>query len=355
MKAPDILGLFGSKEAPAPPDLEAAALRSDRFRLEREGDWRRLDDIVTRLEKGRTREIADEDIAELPALYRTAASSLAVARETSLDKATLAYLEGLVLRAWYQVYGPRRGFVAWLRQFLGGGWARGVRELWLDICIALAAMIAGTIAGWGLVARDQDWYYALVPMELGGGARAPGATREALAETLKVESETGGLSGFAAYLFYNNASVSIMVFALGFAFGVPSLMLLVHNMALLGAMLWLYHSVGLLPDFLAWLAVHGTTELSAILLAGAAGLHVGRQMAFPGQRSIMQATAAAGRRAGVVMVGVVIMLIFAALLEAFPRQLAGTQTRTAIGLGMAFFWLLYFALSGRDRRRKVPA
>lgn len=354
MRAPTLLGLFGSKEVAPPPDIEAAALRSDRFRLEREGDWRRLDAIVTRLEKGRLRAVADEDIAELPALYRTAASSLAVARETSLDKATLAYLEGLVLRAWYQVYGPRRGFIAWLRLFLTGGWARGVREIWLDICIALAAMIAGTVAGWALVARDQDWYYALVPTQM-GGVRAPGASREALAETLRTESETGGLSQFAAYLFYNNASVSILVFALGFAFGVPSLMLLVHNMALLGAMLWLYHSVGLLPDFLAWLAVHGTTELSAILLAGAAGLHVGRSMAFPGQRSIMQATATAGRRAGVVMVGVVIMLILAALLEAFPRQLAGSQMRTIIGVSMAFLWFLYFSLSGRDRRRRGTA
>lgn len=354
MKAPDILGLFGKQELAPPPDIEAAALRSDRFRLGREGDWRRLDDIVTRLEKGRLRTIADADIADLPALYRTAASSLAVARETSLDKATLAYLEGLVQRAWYQVYGPRRGFVAWLRKFLTGGWARGVRELWLDICIALAAMVAGTVAGWALVARDQDWFYALVPVQM-GGVRAPGASREALAETLAVGNETAGLSQFAAYLFYNNASVSILVFALGFAFGGPSLMLLVHNMAMLGAMLWLFHSVGLLPDFLAWLAVHGTTELAAILLAGAAGLHIGRRMAFPGQYGIMQAAAGAGRRAGVVMVGVVIMLIVAAVLEAFPRQLAGSEMRTVIGVAMAFFWLFYFSLSGREWRRKAAA
>ncbi|WP_435418606.1 stage II sporulation protein M [Parerythrobacter aurantius] len=352
MKAPGILGMFSDKEVIAPPDIEAAALRSDRFRLAREGDWRRLESIVARLEKGRLRSIGDDDIAALPVLYRTAASSLAVARETSLDKATLTYLESLVQRAWYQVYGPRRGLVSWLRQFLAGGWGRAVRELWLDICIALAVMVAGTLAGWLLVARDQDWYYALVPTGM-ADTRTPGASREALLETLKVENETGGLSQFAAYLFYNNATVSIMVFALGFAFGIPSLMLLVHNMALLGAMLWLYHSVGLLPDFLAWLAVHGTTELSAILLAGAAGLHVGRQMAFPGQRGILEAASSAGRRAGVIMVGVVIMLIFAALLEAFPRQLADGATRATIGVAMAFLWLFYFTLSGRRDPRKV--
>ncbi|ABC64155.1 stage II sporulation protein M [Erythrobacter litoralis] len=349
MKAPILSGLFGGKDIAPPPDIEAAALRSDRFRLEREGDWRRLEDIVTRLEKGRLRSVADEDISDLPALYRTAASSLAVARETSLDKATLSYLESLVQRAWYQVYGPRRGLIAWLRQFFTGGWARSVREIWLDVCVALAVMTAGTIAGWLLVAQNQDWYYALVSTGL-ADTRVPGASREALAETLAVENETGGLSAFAAYLFYNNASVSILCFALGFAFGIPSLLLLIHNMAMLGALMWLFHSQGLLPDLLAWLAVHGTTEIFAILLAGSAGLHIGRKMAFPGVSSVLGAAADAGRRTAAVMVGVILMLVFAALLEAFPRQLAGSEARTIIGLFMLVFWCAYFTLSGRERR-----
>ncbi|GAA4043992.1 stage II sporulation protein M [Parerythrobacter jejuensis] len=352
MKAPVLSNLFGSKEVAPPPEIEAAALRSDRFRLERESEWRRLDDIVTRLEKGRLRGVADDDIADLPALYRTAASSLAVARETSLDAATLAYLEGLVQRAWYQVYGPRRGFIAWLRQFLTGDWARSVREIWLDMCIALAVMVAGTVTGWMLVAQNQDWFYALVPGDL-SDTRVPGASREVLAETLKVENDAGGLSAFAAYLFYNNATVSILAFALGFAFGIPSLMLLVYNMAMLGALMWLFHSVGLLPELLAWLAVHGTTELFAILLAGAAGVHVGRKMAFPGTATILGAAANAGRRSASVMVGVVLMLVLAALLEAFPRQLAGSEARTIIGLFMLIFWLAYFTLSGRERRKGV--
>ena len=105
------------------------------------------------------------------------------------------------------------------------------------------------------------------------------------------------MSAFAAYLFSNNAQVSILAFALGFAFGIPSLMLLVHNTAVLGAMLWLYHGAGLTLDFAAWLSIHGTTELFAILLSGAAGLHIGRSMAFPGTLPELEAAAAAGRRA----------------------------------------------------------
>jgi uncharacterized membrane protein SpoIIM required for sporulation len=349
MKAPNISSWFGRGTIAAPPDIESAALRSDRFRLEREGEWRRLEDIIKRMEGGGLKRIADNDLLALPTLYRTAASSLAVARETSLDAATLAYLEGLVQRAWFQVYGPRQGFARWLRDFLLGGWSRAVRAIWLDICIALFVMVAGAIVGWLLVAQDEEWYYRLVPGGL-ADTRVPGATREALLATLATEESAAGLSSFAAQLFSNNSAVCILAFALGFAFGIPSLMLMVHNMAMLGALLWLFAGQGLLVEISAWLSVHGTTEIFGILLSGAAGLHIGRAMAFPGTRSVLDAAAEAGRRGAVVMVGVVIMMIVAAILEAFPRQLVeGAGNRFVIGGAMLTFWLSYFFLY-RPRR-----
>ena len=344
MKLPALPRWFGHRHEEALPDLGSAALRSDRFRQEREGDWRRLDAIVTRMERGGLRRIADDDLIALPALYRIAASSLAVARETSLDAATLAYLDALVQRAWFQVYGPRMGFVRWLRDFLLGGWSRAVRALWLDIGIALFVMVAGTIVGWLLAAQDDAWFYRLVPTST-GDSRTPGASRDQLLATLAAEDSTSGLSAFAAQLFGNNSAVCILAFALGFAFGIPSLLLLVHNMALLGALLWLFDGQGLVVELAAWLSVHGTTELFGILLAGAAGLHIGRSMAFPGDSAVLDAAAAAGRRSAVVMVGVVIMMIVAALLEAFPRQLVDdTAGRFVIGGTMLLVWLSYFFL-----------
>lgn len=334
--------------------IESAALRSDRFRLERQADWQRLEAIVTRMEKGRLRRLSDEDLLALPGLYRTVASSLSIARETSLDAATLAYLEALVQRAWFVVYGPRSSLWDWLRGFLGGGWSAAVRTIWLDILVALAVMVAGTAVGWLLVAHDVNWYQVLVGGDMAGG-RVPGATPEALRRTLFGASGENGMSLFATQLFSNNSQVSILAFALGFAFGIPSLLLLVHNMAMLGAMLWLYHGAGLLVDFAGWLAVHGTTELFAILLAGAAGLHIGRSLAFPGNRPVLQATAEAGRRAALVMTGVVLMLIVAALLEGFARQLVDqTFGRFAIGGFMLALWCAYF-FAFKGNRGKVRA
>jgi len=330
--------------------LASALLRSDRFRTEREADWRRLEAIVTAIEKGRFKRIADEDLLALPQLYRTVASSLSLARAISLDAATLRYLEGLVQRAWFVVYGPRSSLGAWLRAFLSGGWSRAVRGLGVDLLIALSVMVAGAIVGWLLVAHDPDWYGALVPGQY-ADTRVPGATREVLRAGLFGQSQQDGLGAFAAYLFSNNAGVSILSFALGFAFGVPTLMLLVQNTAILGAMLWLYHGAGLTLDFAAWLSIHGTTELFAILLSGAAGLHIGRSMAFPRDRSVLAAAAEAGRRAAQVMAGVVLMLVVAALLEGFGRQLIdNTAGRLSVGGFMLALWLAYFFAFARDPR-----
>jgi uncharacterized membrane protein SpoIIM required for sporulation len=335
----------GSEQA-----IAAAMLRSDRFRLEREGDWVRLDAMITAMEKGKLRRLDDADVMALPVLYRNLLSSLSIARESSLDAGLIAYLESLTLRAYFIVYGTRTTFGGWCRSFFGGGLSRAVRAIGFDLVVALLVMAIGVALGFYLVAADQQWFYRLVPAQF-SDVRVPGASREALLGTLFGKETGDGLSVFAAYLFSNNAQVAILAFALGFAFGVPTLLLLVYNTASLGAMLWVFASRGLTVEFVGWLSIHGTTELLAILMAGAAGLHVGRALGFPGVRGHLAALSHAGRTAAQVMTGVVVMLIVAGLLEGFARQLVqSTELRYLIGYGVLALWLAYFFLAFRQRR-----
>lgn len=337
----------------ADQELQTAALKSDRFRLEREADWLRLEDIVTRMEKGKARRLSDEDVLALPTLYRTLLSSLSIARENSLDAGLIEYLEGLALRSYFLVYGTQTSLGRWLGEFFGGGWSRAVRAIKVEIWIALLVMIAGSLVGYALVAADTDWYYALVPGNF-SEVRVPGASEEVLRETLFGTENQDGLGVFAAFLFSNNAQVAILAFALGFAFAIPSILLLIHNLALLGAMIWVFAQRGLTVEFVGWLSIHGTTELFAILLAGAAGIHVGRSIAFPGSRSHLAAASSAGKRAALVMAGVIIMLICAGLLEGFARQLINnTGARYAVGGAMLTFWLVYFFVFGRRQIGEV--
>ena len=85
------------------------------------------------------------------------------------------------------------------------------------------------------------------------------------------------------------------------------------------------------------------TELFAVILAGAAGLKIGWAVAFPGARRRLDAIMEAGRTAGVAMAGVVVMLMFAGLLEGFGRQLiADTGLRYAVAAATGLMWALYF-------------
>jgi uncharacterized membrane protein SpoIIM required for sporulation len=323
---------------------EAAVQTLKSFRAEREVDWARLETILDRVEKRSPKALSDDDLFALPVLYRATLSSLSVARATSLDRGMIDYLEALSLRAYLYLYGIERGIGKRIAHFFTHDWPGAMRALWGETLVALALLVAGVVAGWLLVAADVSWYPAIVPEGMAQG-RGPEATAALLKSMLYDKAGREWLGPFAAYLFTHNAQIAILAFALGFAFGIPTLLLVLYNGAMLGALLQVYFSKGVGVDLAAWLSVHGTTELFAIVLAAAAGLRIGTRVAFPGALSRMAAARKAGRTAATAMAGVVAMLLVAGLLEGFARQLVNDLTlRFAIGGAMLTLWITYFYL-----------
>ena len=315
-----------------------------RFRSERESEWRKLEDLLNRAERKSVRALSDEELLSLPILYRGALSSLSVARETSLDLELVTYLEDLCTRAYFFVYGVRTSAGSRIANFFNHDWPAAVRSLWRETLAACLLTLIGVLAGYALVANHPSWYGAFVPSELAGG-RDFDATTEFLRGTLYHDEGAQGLSAFATFLFTHNSQVAMLCFALGFAFGVPTAMLLVHNGAMLGAMFALFVSRGLGSELGGWLIIHGSTEFFAIIIAGAAGFRIGWSVVFPGEESRMNAAVHAGRNSALAMAGVVVMLLVAGLLEGFGRQLITVDMlRYVVGLSMLALWLAYFYL-----------
>lgn len=327
--------------ASVPADGVRQSLAS--FRSERERDWKAFEELITRAEKHSPKALTDEELLSLPVLYRSTLSALSVARATSLDNALIAYLESLCLRGYFYLYGARRGLVERIADFFIHDWPDAIRDLWRETLASVALMVVGFVAGFRLVATDKTWYDAIIPADLAGG-RGPDATVEWLRMGL-YDGGDGYLSTFAAYLFTHNVQVSILAFALGFALAVPTVLLVLMNGCILGAMFYVFWSKGLGYEFGGWLFIHGSTELFAICIAGAAGMRIGTRIAFPGALSRMRAAAKAGRVAASAMVGVAIMLLTAGLLEGFGRQLITSDgLRYAVGGGFLALWLVYFYL-----------
>lgn len=321
---------------------DAPLLKSQRFRQAREDDWRRLERLMDKAEKGSAAKLTDEEILAVPVLYRSTLSALSVARETSLDQGLIDYLETLSARAYFFVYGSRATLRDRLAAFFRHDWPASVRGLWRETLVSAALMLLGAVVGAWLVMHDPEWFHAFVPVDLAGG-RDPGASTDTLRAALDGAKGADGLSVFAAFLFTHNAQVALMAFALGFALCLPTGLLILYNGATLGAFVALYASRGLGVELGGWLLIHGATELFAVILAGAAGLRIGWAVAFPGRGHRLDAAVQAGRRAGVVMGGVVVMLLLAGLLEGFGRQLiADTGLRYAVAGATALIWGLYF-------------
>ena len=329
-------------------------LRSYRFREEREADWHKLDKILTRASNRGVSSLSDEDMQALPRLYRQAVSSLSVARAISLDQNVVNYLESLCTRAYFFVYGTRTRLSARIGEFFSRDWPRVVSNAWKQVLLSALCLFGAWAFAFYLCMQDMEWYWTFH-----GGTfdpRNPNATTDYLRSTLY--DSGGGLSdwlaAFAAQLFSHNSQIALFCFALGFAFGIPTALLLIYNGLYIGSFYALFWSRGLGYELTGWLMIHGVTELFAIILAGAAGFLIGGSVAFPGRKSRMSSARQAGQDAAMMAVGAVIMLFIAAILEGFGRQLITSDIlRYAIAATSLIVWLSYFFAPKRSRRIAV--
>jgi len=328
----------------SPPPLEII-LRSSEFRRARETSWRDLAGLVERIEKHGIRALSTDELQSLPLLYRAALSALSVARSIALDRNLLLYLDNLSLRAFLCVYGPRIGFWRGFQDFLRHGFPAAVGSARWHILIAVVALAIGGVAGFMLTVAEESWFSVLVPASLAAG-RGPASTRAELYQKELFAPWPGALNAIAVlanFLFTHNTVVGILAFGLGFAAGIPTILLTGYQGIVLGAFMALHYNRGLAVDFLGWVSIHGVTELTAIVLCGAAGLLIADKILFPGRYSRIDNLAIHGRTAGQIAVGAVLLLFVAAILEGVFRQLVqATPARLGIAAATVLVWSCYF-------------
>lgn len=330
--------------------VETVTLRSARFRAEREADWRLLESLVAQAERRGLQRMDFAAARDLAASYRRATTSLAIAREISLDRALLDYLEALTARAYLCVYAPQERLGGLVRRFFTASAPQALRRSWLFILIGFLCMGLGGLTGYLLYLENPSWYFVFLPPELAGG-RSPDATTSYLRSVIySNDPDTSGLGAFATFLFSHNTRIAIFVFGLGVFVCLPAIALTFYNGLGIGAILALHVDRGLGWDMGGWLSIHGVTELSAICIACGGGIQLGAAILFPGDRTRHEALQLAGRDAVKLALVAAVMLVVAAILEGFFRQMVqDMSTRYAIGWGIGALWLAWALLAGRRR------
>ncbi len=116
---------------------------------------------------------------------------------------------------------------------------------------------------------------------------------------------------------YNNIKVSFTAFASGLFTSLATAYLLFTNGIMIGAFQWFFHEQGLLWDSFLTIWIHGTLEISAIIVAGAAGITMGNGWLFPKTYTRIESFKRSAKRGAKIVIGTVPMFILAGFLESF--------------------------------------
>lgn len=317
------------------------------FVRKRSNAWERLELLLARTSRRGLRRLDADELFELGRLYRCATSDLAYAQGHGFDALTVAYLNRLTARAHAYVYGASvQSGRARITRFFTHTFPAEFRRSWpyIGVCIALTILWASV--AYVIVGHDPSNATALLPE-----AMVPAHITKSLHDSNFAFGPTDS-AAMSSFIITNNIRVSILTFAAGIVtLGVFTIYLIVLNALMLGALGALYTQAGFGPDFWATVAPHGFIELTAIQIAGGAGLLIASGVLLPGRLRRRDAIAQNGKRAGVLAGGVVAMLCVAGTIEGFFSPLRyPADVRAAVGIVTAVLLIAYFGFAGRIAR-----
>jgi len=133
---------------------------------------------------------------------------------------------------------------------------------------------------------------------------------------LKVYEDDDQLSMFMR-ITTNNIGVALLTFVAGFLLSIGTHFLLFKNGVMLGAFQYYFHTKGLLLTSFLGIWIHGAFEISAIVLAGGAGLTIGNSWLFPGNQSRGQALKNGASRGIKIMMVLIPFIVAAGFLESY--------------------------------------
>ena len=179
-------------------------------------------------------------------------------------------------------------------------------------------------------------------------------------EPMGVYGKESGMTMFLG-ITMNNILVSFRCFAMGLFTSIGTGLMLFYNGIMVGAFQTFFHQHQLLWESSLAIWLHGTIEISSIIVAGAAGISLGNGFLFPGTYKRMESFRRGAIRGMKIVVGTVPLFILAGFIESFVTrhtELPDIVRLTVILLSLAFviyyFVYLPWKLYGRQTKKKKP-
>lgn len=313
----------------------------NRFIDERKDNWQRLEDLLRMLSGTSLRGLSKLEVREFGELYRRASADLAIARAETRDPKLVNYLNSLVIRAHGKIYRADSNGASIVKKFFVQDFPRAVRDssrFWL---LAVAVFFISGILSFLLTNYDPVFGSALGLDDV----KVMAETDQKWWLSLNDSNQIG-----SSRILTNNIMVAILAFAFGAFFGVGTLYILLMNGISIGGVLGVCYRTN--PAFgnalVDFMVAHGVMELTAIFLAGGAGMMIGYALIVPGDLTRSQALKKAGGEAAKIVIGCAFILFITGIIEGFLSPSPAPnfiKYGTGIITGLLFF--TYVAVVGR--------
>jgi uncharacterized membrane protein SpoIIM required for sporulation len=286
--------------------------------------WNRLQQLTHRAGTNVTR-LSGAELKELIALYQRTAGHLSYAQTNFHDPVLNARLSQQLAASGAIIYGSRPRSLRSAGQFFTRTFPAALWRVRAFVAVSAVLTFGPALAVGGWLANS--------PRAV--DATAPAAVRQAyINQDFAAYYSSQPAATFATEVYTNNIRVAALAFAGGILVCLPTAYLLVSNGASVGQAAGLFAAAGQSSKFYGLILPHGLLELTSVIIAGAAGLRLGWAVIDPGDRTRATAVAEEGRRSVVLVLGVIMTLLIAGLIEGFVTG-SGLPTAVRVGIGAA--------------------
>jgi len=303
--------------------------------------WEETERLLSRFENPRTGKPGPGDVLRLGELYTELISDLNKLAVSVDDPPARERVNRLALRAYGTIYHSRTMTFADLLKFFLIGFPGLVRRRIHFVVASALLFIAAALIGYLCIHEKSRLVdLAVPPVEQ---QRLKSLAMSAKPNQPHPLAREGNF-GLSSTIMVNNIRVSILAFATGIFLGIGTIIILINNGLMLGAMAALYTDAGFARYFWSLILPHGGIELACIFICGAAGLIVGYALINPGSYYRKDWVVKEGHDAIKLVIGTVPLLVLAALIEAYitPAYLSPNAKLVLA----AFFFLVLIAWMG---------
>lgn len=225
------------------------------------------------------------------------------------------YLNDLASRIYLSIYKNKREETSRIGRFFKTELPLTVRKHHREILYAFLLFIGFAVMAAFSAAHDESFVRGV----LGDGYVEMTEENIAKGDPFGVYKQTNALNMFA-YIALNNIYISFQVFVWGLFLGLGSVYELFTNGVMVGSFQYYFFAKHLGWPSVLVIWIHGTLEISSIILSGAAGLIIGNSILFPGSHKRLHSLMRGAKDGLKLMIAIVPLLLIAAFLEGFVTR-----------------------------------